>query len=297
MSEGARVRPDWARLERELVASGFRPSRRLGQNFLRDAHAVAAVAAAAELAPGARVLEVGPGYGVLSFELAARGCELVAVELDPRLAEIAEHVLAPFPNARVVRADALDGKHALSPELLAALEGWPEWLLVANLPYSIASPLVALVARLPNPPLRIVATVQLEVAERLLAAPGGGDFGPLSVRVQLAYRGVLVRRLAPGAFSPQPEVASAIVRLDLRPDRPAVEDWEPLDRLVDLVFQQRRKALYGVLRRALGPADAQALLEGHGVEPGLRPERLTPEDFRDLSRDPRWRASGRAAGG
>lgn len=292
------ARPEWARIERELVESGFRASRRFGQNFLRDPHAVAAVVAAAELAPGARVLEVGPGYGVLSFELAAAGAELVAFEIDPRLAEVAERVLAPFPRARVIRGDALDGKHALSARLLEVVREWPAWRLVANLPYSIASPLLAEVARLSTPPERIVATVQLEVAERLLAEPGGGDFGPLSVRVQLAYRGALVRRVAPGAFSPRPDVASAIVRLDLRDERPAPDDWEPLDRLVDTLFQQRRKAVLGVLRHAFGAAGmapddrgsaAGRLLAAHSVAGELRPERLTPSTLLALSRDPAWR--------
>ncbi|MCK6448891.1 MAG: 16S rRNA (adenine(1518)-N(6)/adenine(1519)-N(6))-dimethyltransferase RsmA [Planctomycetes bacterium] len=292
------ARPEWARIERELVAAGFRASRRFGQNFLRDPHAVASVIAAAELTPGVRVLEVGPGYGVLSFELAAAGAELVAFEIDPRLAEVAERVLAPFPRARVVRGDALDGKHALAPQLLDVLREWPSWMLVANLPYSIASPLLAEVARLATPPSRIVATVQLEVAERLLAEPGGGDFGPLSVRVQLAYGGTLVRRVAPGAFSPRPDVASAIVRLDLRTERPALDDWEPLDRLVDTLFQQRRKAVLGVLRHAFGAARvppeergpaAERLLAAHGVAGDLRPERLAPKTLLALSRDPAWR--------
>ncbi|MBI5435439.1 MAG: ribosomal RNA small subunit methyltransferase A [Planctomycetes bacterium] len=291
MSTPSTDRPNWSLVERELLGGGFHPSRRLGQNFLRDPRAIESVVAAAELAPGARVLEVGPGYGVLSYELAARGCELVAVEIDPRLAELSERILAPFPAARVVRSDALGGKHALAEPLLAAVAAWSDWSLVANLPYSVASPLIALVARLPAPPRRIVATVQLEVAERLLAPPGGGDFGPLSVRVQLAYRGELVRRIGPGAFSPRPEVDSGIVCLDLRQDRPAAADWPPLDRLVDVLFQQRRKSVLGVLRAELGGADAaRALLLAHDVAPELRPEKLAPERFLALARDRRWRA-------
>lgn len=283
------ARPDWASIERSLVASGFHASRRLGQNFLREPRAVAAVVAAAELGPGSRVLEVGPGYGVLSFELAALGAELAAVELDPRLAELAERVLAPFPLARVIRADALDGKHSLSRETRSAIEGWSDWSLVANLPYSVASPLIALVARLDAPPRRVVATVQLEVAERLLAAPGGGDFGPLTVRVQLAYDGTLVRRVAAGAFSPRPEVESAVVRLDLRPERPAAADWPALDRLVDVLFRQRRKAVFGVLRAALGSAGAaRELLDRHGIAPDVRPERIEPRVLLGLARDPLW---------
>ncbi|MCC6405942.1 MAG: ribosomal RNA small subunit methyltransferase A [Planctomycetes bacterium] len=289
MSTPSSERPNWSLVERELLGGGFHPSRRLGQNFLRDPRAIESVVAAAELAPGACVLEVGPGYGVLSYELAARGCQLVAVEIDPRLAELSERILAPFPGARVVRSDALGGKHALAKPLLAAVAGWRDWSLVANLPYSVASPLIALVARLPAPPRRIVATVQLEVAERLLAPPGGGDFGPLSVRVQLAYRGSLVRRIGPGAFSPRPEVDSGIVRLDLRDDRPASDAWPPLDRLVDVLFQQRRKSVLGVLRAELGDAEvARDLLASQGIAPELRPERLAPERFLALAQDPAW---------
>jgi 16S rRNA (adenine1518-N6/adenine1519-N6)-dimethyltransferase len=284
-------RPQWSAIERELLGGGFRPSRRLGQNFLREPRAIEAVVAAAELEPGARIVEIGPGYGVLSWELASRGAELVAVEIDPRLADLAEENLAPFPNARVVRCDALAGKHELAPTWTAAIADWSDWFLVANLPYSVASPVIALVARLPVPPRRVVVTVQLEVAERLLAAPGGSDYGPLSVRVELAYRGRLVRRIAPGAFSPQPDVESAIVRLDLRDDRPRAEDWPGLDRLVDTLFQQRRKAVFGVLRKAVGSAEeATELLRTHGVANDLRPERLAPETLLALARDPRWRA-------
>ncbi|MCE9593542.1 MAG: 16S rRNA (adenine(1518)-N(6)/adenine(1519)-N(6))-dimethyltransferase RsmA [Planctomycetes bacterium] len=291
MSSDELRRPLWSAIERELLGGGFHPSRRLGQNFLREPRAVAAVVAAAELDPGARVVEIGPGYGVLSWELAARGAELIAVEIDPRLAEIVEELLAPFPNARVLRGDALAGKHELAPLWTDAIASWSAWSLVANLPYSIASPVIALVARLPVPPRRIVVTVQLEVAERLLAPPGGGDYGPLSVRVELAYRGVLVRKLSPGSFSPQPDVDSAIVRLDLRDDRPTGDDWPALDRLVDTLFQQRRKAVGGVLRKAVGSAETTTeLLAAHGIEPDLRPERLAPEALLRLARDPRWKA-------
>ncbi len=283
-------RPSWREFQAALDAVGFRPSRRLGQNFLCDTNALDLVVRAAEIEHGECVLEVGPGAGVLTRELASRAREVVAVEIDPRLAEITRGFVAPFSNVRVIESDVLDGKHELASEVRAAIGDWTRWQLVANLPYSVASPVMALVARLANPPRRMTVTIQHEVADRVLAEPGGGDYGPLTVRLRLAYDGALIRRLPPECFTPRPKVDSAIVRLELRDDRPNAHEFDPLDALIDALFQQRRKSVAGVLRERIGDRErTERLLAAHRIAGSARPETLGLAEFRNLARDPIWR--------
>ncbi|HPF14844.1 MAG TPA: rRNA adenine N-6-methyltransferase family protein, partial [Planctomycetota bacterium] len=146
MSE-APSRPPWKQFKEALQAQGFRPSRRFGQNFLLDENTARAIVADAGVVAGDRVLEIGTGCGFLTVHLAHAGVALLTVEIDPRLADVAESFLEPYANVRLVRGDALAGKHRLHPEVEAWSEGGP-WHLVANLPYAISGPLLALVGGL-----------------------------------------------------------------------------------------------------------------------------------------------------
>ena len=273
------ARPPWSVFRAELERIGFHPSRGLGQNFLLDENLVRAIVQDAGVAPGELVLEVGTGCGFLTLHLAELGVELVTVEVDRRLAGVAEKLLGRRPNVRAIRADVLASKHRLEPEVEAALPGpgppARPWHLVANLPYAIASPLLVVLARRANPPQSATVLVQLEVAERLTAEPGTAAWGPLGLRLAVTHRARLVRKVPAALFWPRPRVESAVVRLVLLPERPAADELARLDRLVDLLFQRRRKSLRAVLAGELGGAGAATeLLARLGLDPLRRAETL-----------------------
>jgi len=275
----------WSALRARLEGQGFRPSRALGQNFLLDANLARAIARDARVGAGDFVVEVGPGCGALSRELAALGVQLLAFEIDRRLAEIAREELEPFAQAEVVRADVLAGKHALAPEVLQRLPSSGAWHVVANLPYSAGTPFLALAARLACPPLSMTVLLQRELAERLAAQPGTKAWGPVGAKIALAYGVEIVRRVGPELFWPKPKVDSAVARFELRPNRPGTPDVQVYDRLVELLFQARRKTLLSRLAVWTGDRQtAQAHLEVLGVDPSARPETLDVGELLALAR-------------
>lgn len=260
-----------------LATHGLRPQHRHGQNFLHDANHLRGILAAAKVTPGELVLEVGPGTGTLSEELLAAGARLIAVEIDRHLAPILhERLIAPFPDrARLIIGDVLEGKHAINPELVEALARESSFKLIANLPYHVASPLLAnMIVGYPAMSLAVVM-IQREVAQRLAAPPGGKEYGPLGVLVQAMGHVETVAVLSPSCFWPQPDVESAVVRWTRR-DVPLTDDPPRLAALLHTLFSKRRKQLGSILGRdtALPP----------GVEPSQRPEQLTVEQLVALSR-------------
>jgi 16S rRNA (adenine1518-N6/adenine1519-N6)-dimethyltransferase len=268
-------RAAWRDFKGELEALGFRPSRRFGQNFLVDENMVRAIVRDAQLPQGARVLEIGTGLGFLTLHLLREGCELVTVEVDPRLFELSGRALAAERPCTRLLCDALDGKHALAPAVRAALWTSGDWHLVANLPYSIASPLLVILADLDNPPASFTTLVQKEAAERVAGAPGTDDWGALSARLQADYDCRIVRAVAPGLFWPRPQVDSSVVR--------GVRRAQPLERerrvllqgLLARLFQRRRQTLGRVLADLLDDrAAALAWLEEARLEGGARAEDL-----------------------
>jgi 16S rRNA (adenine1518-N6/adenine1519-N6)-dimethyltransferase len=284
----------WSALRRRLAAQGFHPSRRLGQNFLVDENMVLAIARDAQLRPGARVLEVGVGLGVLTHALLALGAEVIAVEIDARLVALARERLGDDARLVLIHADALDGKHRLRDEVDRAL-GERRWQLVANLPYSIAAPLLVVLARRAVPPETMTVLVQKEVAARITARPGTPEWGPLSIRLALDYAAQRLRDVGPTLFWPRPRVESSLVRLVRRPDPLPAEDRDELDALVHALFTRRRQALGRVLAERTGDrAGVLDALAGLGRTPALRAEVLDEQELVSLSRSPLWR--GRAGG-
>ncbi len=256
------------------------------------------ITAAAELSPGDAVLEVGPGTGALSVRLLAAGARLIAVEVDRDFEPILQQQfaeqakLSPISAApQLIIDDVLAGKHAIHPRVLDALKatGAARFKLIANLPYHVASPLIANLlllpyagsqSAIPNPKSEIlprlslaVVTIQREVADRLAAPPGGKDYGPLGILVQALAHVERVTTLPPGCFWPQPDVESAVVRLRAR-ERPLTNDPVKLTQLLQTLFTKRRKQLGAILGRnvALPP----------GVDPKQRPETLTVEQLIEL---------------
>jgi 16S rRNA (adenine1518-N6/adenine1519-N6)-dimethyltransferase len=282
-------RPPWAEFRAALEAAGFQPTKTRGQNFLLDGNMARAIARDAQVGADDLVLEVGPGCGFLSAHLLAAGVRLVAVEIDRRLLDVAAGFLGP--DATLIHADVLAGKHAFAPEVDAALPADAPWHLVANLPYSISGPVLAIAAARANPPRSMTVLVQREVAERVAAEPGAAAWGGLSARLALRYSRRLGRRVPAALFWPRPRVESAVVRLELR-DEPALTaaDVAHFHALVDALFGQRRKRVLGLLAaRCASREAAEAALLAAGADPGARPGDLAVEALLALSRDPAWR--------
>jgi 16S rRNA (adenine1518-N6/adenine1519-N6)-dimethyltransferase len=285
LAPGEHGRPAWSAFRSALEARGFRPSRRLGQNFLLDENMLRAIVRDAGVSSGDTVLEVGPGCGTLSLHLLRAGVDLIAVEIDPRLAEIARELLAGETHLRLIVADVLAGKHAIEPAVLAVLPAKSPWHLVANLPYSVSGPLLASLAELSNPPASMTVLVQREVAQRIAAQPGTSAWGPLSIRLQLAYEPSLVRNVAPALFWPRPEVESTVVRLALRADRMDPFERAALSKLVDALFQRRRQSLLRVLSTIAGSrAAGEEWIGAAGMDPSVRAEDLELDRLRALAR-------------
>ncbi len=200
----------------------IRPRNKLGQNFLVDLNLIDLIVRTAELGPDDLALEVGSGTGSLTARLAAEAGAVVSVEIDPAFHSLVSEALAGRDNVRLLHADILKRKNELNPDVLHMLEelrqqfGCQRIKLVANLPYAVATPVIANLLLLDLPLERMVVTVQWEIAERLLAHPGIKDYGALTVLVQSLAEVRLIRRLPPSVFWPRPQVASAIVLI--RPD-------------------------------------------------------------------------------
>ena len=274
-----RLRPPTpGELRRLMRSEGLRPRRSLSQNFLTDQEALDAIVEAAELVPGDRVVEIGPGLGVLTRRLLAAGASVLAVELDTRLAEFLRRELAGIDGFELIEADAL----SLHPR-----EMFPDqpFKLVANIPYHITSPLLHAFLEGSRPPELTVLLVQLEVAERVAAPPGQMSY--LSVFVQNVTAAEVVARVPAVAFEPPPAVDSAVLRLRRR-EMPAVEvgdGREPFYRVVQAAFRQRRKQIHNGLVRelALERGEVSAALDACGIDPDRRPQTLTIDEWSCLA--------------
>jgi 16S rRNA (adenine1518-N6/adenine1519-N6)-dimethyltransferase len=267
---------------RELLSEhGLSPSRALGQNFVADPNTVRRIARLAEVGPGDRVVEVGPGLGSLTLALAETGASVTAVELDRHLLPALRSVVEPH-GVRVVQGDAmrLDWSALLGEEGGSggsAASG--EWSLVANLPYNIATPLVLdLLAGVPAIE-RMLVMVQREVGERLAAHPGERAYGIPSVKVAYRATAEVVGRVPATVFIPPPRVESVLVRLRRLPEPPVEADPAALFRLVEAGFGQRRK----MLRRSLAGLVDPAAFERAGVRPEARAEELSLQDWARLA--------------
>ena len=258
-----------------LAGRGIHPRKRFGQNFLIDARKLDQIIAASAAGAGDLVLEVGPGTGVLTERLLEAGAAVVACEIDRDMCAILSERLGRHERFSLIEGDVMAGKHELAGPVatrLAALAppGGRGFLLVANLPYNIASPLLATLA-LDWPAMRrAVVMVQREVGDRIASPPGTKAYGPLSVVMQLAFEVQRVTTLSPGCFWPQPQIDSVVLRCDRR-DRPLADDPHVVSGLAHRLFQQRRKQIGSILGRDR-PLPA-------GVDAGARPEQLAVEQF------------------
>ncbi len=250
-------------------------TRSLGQNFLHDSNQLKRIADAGEVTKADKVLEIGPGLGPLTEFLLERAGEVLAIEMDRRLVEVLKE---QFPQLNLVHDDAL-------AYIRRKPRDWTEWKLVANLPYSVASPILVELALAAQRPKQMTVTLQLEVAQRLMAAADDDDYGVLTLLVQLDYEPRGWFKIPASCFFPAPNVDSACVTLVRRETRFLSDALRPMFvRIVKRAFSQRRKMMLKLLK-AEWPADKleQAFTELK-ISPMERAEKLRLEQFVELTK-------------
>lgn len=264
-----------------LKAKGFRPRRSLGQNFLFDGNLLRAIVREAGFNGTEQALEIGAGIGNLTAELARVARCVTAIEIDRRLIGLAKERLEGLGDIRLLEGDVLAGKHALSSALTAAVaDGGRPLKLVANLPYSVAAPVIALAVR-DLAPCRLVVTVQKEVADRLAAGPGEPSYGGLSVWVRAFGEPALVRTIRAEAFWPRPKVQSAVIRIDAAEHRLGAREWAALDRVIGIAFRHPRKQVRRALVAAFGEVAEQELA---GLRADARAGDIPPSAYIAISK-------------
>jgi 16S rRNA (adenine1518-N6/adenine1519-N6)-dimethyltransferase len=267
----------------------IRPRKSLGQHFLTDRRVLQRILAAAALSPADTVIEVGAGKGVLTQGLAAAAGRVIAVEIDEGLCAHLHRRLAAYPNVEPVCGDIL----SLPPEeLLARAQASPPYVLVANLPYYIASAVLRHFLDSSQPPARMIVMVQAEVGQSIAALPGRMSL--LSVSVQFYAHARVLFYVPPRAFHPPPKVRSAVIRLDVRPEPAvAVDDRQAFFRLVQAGFAAPRKQLRNALALGLGvdPPSARSVLDAANIDPTRRAQTLSLDEWGQLYRA--WHANDR----
>ncbi|MEC8557619.1 MAG: 16S rRNA (adenine(1518)-N(6)/adenine(1519)-N(6))-dimethyltransferase RsmA [Planctomycetota bacterium] len=281
-------------LQNRFQAAGLQPQTKFGQNFLIDLNLVEMIANTAEISQRDVVLEVGTGMGSLTGLLAAKAGHVVTIEIDSLLAPLAAHEFEDHENVTLLQQDALKRKNKLHPQVvetlqekLAAISG-SRLKLVANLPYNVATPILSNLLDMKPWPTRMVATIQKELAQRIIAKPSTKDYSALSVWIQAQCKAEIVRLIPPTVFWPAPKVDSAI--LDIQPQkvmRKRIKDPDFFHRLVRNIFIHRRKFLRSALVSAVKPdLDKPAvdeIMAEMEFDAQTRAEQLTPQRLLELS--------------
>lgn len=255
----------------------------LGQNFLTDINILKNIVSAAQVGPADDVIEIGPGIGALTEQLAKKAHQVLALEIDERLLPVLGDTLAPYPNVRVVHQDIL--KANLNELIAQNFDGQHQIKIVANLPYYITTPIIMHLLESGIKFAEIVVMMQKEVADRLAAKPGSKNYGSLSIAVQYQMDAKTAFIVPKTVFIPQPKVDSAIVALSQRETpKYQVQDYQHFNKLIKGCFAHRRKSLWNNLQALYGKspeqkAKLQAILAEIGIEPSVRAERLTIEEF------------------
>lgn len=264
------------------IDNGFHPNRTLGQNFLIDRNALDAIINGAGVDSGMRVLEIGPGLGVLTEAMLERGARVVAVEKDKRLAARLFEALGSPADLEVIEADAL--KLDLDDLLGSGFDS-----CVSNLPYSVGTRILLNIALHPKAPQTITILVQKEVADRFVADACEAERGQAGVWLQLDFKVSVVRPVSTGCFWPRPEVGSSIVRLDLNRSDLSEAERKTFFELTRYTFMHRRKQIGASLRKAGGRLERTddeilALLSRAELDPETRAEQISNEGWKSLAR-------------
>lgn len=294
-----------SQIRQMLDSAGLAPQKQFGQCFLIDLNLMGKLVELADVRPGMTVLEVGPGTGSLTGQLLEQAQKVVAVEIDHGLARLLRGNFADRKNFALIEDDAMAGKHHISPVVLAELGRSAS--LIANLPYNIATPLIAecLMSSWRASAGRddkaclfesLTFTVQREVADRLTAQVGQDAYGQVSVLTALLGKVTTGSIAPPEAFWPAPKVASRIMRIDF--DRQAaarIADLDSLANLLNLAFSQRRKQIGSLVRRKCRAGDAEqfaAALEKAQITPDMRPDAIGPAQYLRLAELARLKFDG-----
>lgn len=263
-----------------IKAHDFSFKKRFGQNFLIDSHVLDKIIRGAEIGKDDAVLEIGPGIGTLTQALCEAAGEVTAVEIDRDLIPILEKTLAAYDNVRIINEDILKlDLSAISEKPLK---------VVANLPYYITTPIIMGLFESGAPLLSITVMVQKEVADRMQAAPGGKDYGALSLAVQYYAEAEIIANVPPNCFIPRPGVGSAVIRLTKHAAPPVQpKDEKFMFRLIRAAFAQRRKTLVNTLRNdsslSYSREQLETVLAAMGLPAAVRGERLSLAEFAELS--------------
>ncbi|MEN6558250.1 MAG: 16S rRNA (adenine(1518)-N(6)/adenine(1519)-N(6))-dimethyltransferase RsmA [Thermoguttaceae bacterium] len=280
-------------LLKRFEETGVRPRNQFGQNFLIDLNLLDVLLDAADVTADDVVLEIGTGTGSLTARLAQRAAAVVTVEIDTAMFQMAAEQLHVFPNVVQLQADALKNKNRLNPDVLEAVAGQMaaapsrRFKLVANLPYSAATPILSNLLAEDRPPQSMTVTVQKELAERIAAAPGSKDYGALSIWVQSQCRVEILRTLPPSAFWPRPKVSSAFLQITLDPSRrEQIPDRSFFHQFVRAMFLHRRKFLRSELLSVVGDRmdkpTVDAILNQQQLDGQQRAESLGVDAMRSL---------------
>lgn len=262
-----------AQIDELLLRHGLAPRRDLGQNFVADANTVRRIARLAEIGPTDHVLEIGPGLGSLTLALAETGATVIAVEIDRGVVPVLREITAHLPNVTVVEGDAM---HLDWETLLAAA---PAWVMVANLPYNVATPLVCDVLDYVPQIERMLVMVQREVAERMCAAPRTQAFGAVSVKIAYWATARISGYVPATVFVPRPKVESALADIRRRPEPAVSAPRKLMFELIKVAFGQRRK----MMRRSLGALVEATTFEAADIDAQRRPEELSVEEWGRLA--------------
>ncbi len=260
----------------QLKKLDMHPSRRLGQNFLVDANMLNALVNDADVREGQRILEIGPGMGMLTDALIAAKCDVTAVEFDHRLAGFLRERYAGVENFRLIEGDACKQDY---DELM----GTEPYRCVANLPYSCSTPFLANISASANPPMDLCVLLQREMAERLVAGHGNKDYGLPTVKVALRYRARILRMVSPGVFFPPPEVTSSFVKLELD-DRCDEKLRLLVERIAAAAFAQRRKKSVTQIGTLFPGLDMNAVFASAGLSPEVRADGISVAAYIALGR-------------
>ena len=250
----------------------MRPSRKLGQNFLVDANMLRAMMEDARVLPGQRILEIGPGLGMLTDALLDAGADVTAVELDHRLAEYLGRRYAGNPHLKLVQGDACKTD-------FDALMGSEPYRCIANLPYSCSTPFLVAVSGADNPPADMFVLLQKEMADRLTALPGSKEYGLPTVRIALRYRSRIRRLVPPGVFYPQPEVSSAFTSLESNGRTEDAALRKAAGDAAAVAFSQRRKKSLTLLSNAYPGADMESIFRNAGLPLDVRADGISVDGY------------------
>lgn len=262
---------------------GFSFTKSLGQNFLVNPFVCPRIAEMGGAGAGVCALEIGTGVGVLTKELAERCDKVIAVEIDTTLKPILEETLADYSNVEIIFADVMETDLAA---ILAEKAAGMEIIVCANLPYYITSPVIMRVLESRLPVSAMTVMVQKEAADRICAKPGTRDCGAISCAVSYYSRPELLFKVGRGSFMPAPNVDSAVIRLDIKPDSgKSPEEEKLMFRIIRSSFSQRRKQIINPLSGELGIPKPRLseIMKDCGIKPTARAEELTLEDFGKLA--------------